>query len=38
LGAALARVAVQHDVFKHHDSIINHKADGGGKTAKSPSG
>ena len=32
--AALPGVAVQHDVFDHHDRVVDHQADRGGQAAE----
>ena len=32
--AVLARVAMQHDVFDHHDGVVDDQADGRGQTAQ----
>ena len=34
LHACLAGVAMQHDVFDHHDGVVDHQADGGRQSAE----
>jgi hypothetical protein len=34
IAAALAAIAVQHDVLHHHDGVVDHQADGGGQAAQ----